>query len=75
MASEMIRSILETEEDCKAKETEARKKAEARKQQAKEDAAEIISKANTYSSLLAFMVRNSSSERAFMRIVSLSTRM
>ncbi len=46
MASEMIRSILETEEDCKAKETEARKKAEARKQQAKEDAAEIISKAN-----------------------------
>ena len=46
MASEMIQSILKTEEDCKTREAEARKKAEARKQQAKDDAAALISEAH-----------------------------
>jgi len=45
MASEMIRAILAAEEECKQKETEARKNAEAKKQKAKEDADQLIADA------------------------------
>lgn len=46
MASELIKAILETEETCAVKENEAKKKAEAKKQQAKSDAAKIIADAH-----------------------------
>lgn len=45
MASEIIKAILAAEEECKQKETEARKKAEAKKRQAGIDADNLVADA------------------------------
>ena len=45
MASEIIKAILAAEEECKQKETEARKKAETKKRQAVIDAENLVSDA------------------------------
>ncbi|MBQ8132859.1 MAG: hypothetical protein IJ192_00360 [Clostridia bacterium] len=46
MASEFIKKVLETEEKCKAEESQARNQAEAKKQQSKTDAANIVAEAH-----------------------------
>ncbi len=47
MASDIVKLILETEEDCKNKEADARKKAEAKKQKGKEEAERILADARS----------------------------
>ncbi len=46
MASDFINAVLKTEEECRQKETEARKQAEEKKLRAKIDSAQILSEAH-----------------------------
>ncbi len=45
MASDMLKAVLDTEHECSLRETEAKKQAEADKQQAKQRASEMVAAA------------------------------
>lgn len=49
MASEMLKAVLEAEEECSAREAEAKKQAEADKQKAKQQASELVAEAQRQS--------------------------
>ncbi|MBQ9460671.1 MAG: hypothetical protein IJU51_01970 [Clostridia bacterium] len=49
MASEMLKAVLEAEEECSAREAEAKKQAEADKQKAREQAASLVADAQRQS--------------------------
>lgn len=45
MAKDLLKSVLELEEQCRSREAEAKKLADAKKQKAKDDSAKLISDA------------------------------
>ena len=49
MASEMLKAVLEAEEECSAREAEAKKQGEADKQKARQQASELVAEAQRQS--------------------------